>query len=260
MASAAAQKYFNSLPASEQARAKASWGGKDMMDEWFNNAVQAGAVQATGEQRDPNAGAGSAYAAQTGHTQGQSQGVGGSSGLKPGQTPNPGQLRQYAKENGWSEDFDRFNDATLQQWINNNWDAKAMKFTSEKGVPGYVEKPVDVPEGYTAWGQGAISTADAQAKMAAWGQQPQTQQAQPGLAPPPTSQAGAPQKPFEFTPGPPSTEPVRQTGVIKTDRTQNQMPAYSTWQKKYGPKAGPMQANRALGLSRKFAGPLKLGM
>lgn len=172
MASAAAQTYFNSFPADEQQRIRASWGGADRMDEWFNNAVGAGAVQANGQPRDPNAGAAGNT---SGITEGQSAGVSGSSGLKPGQTPTPGQLRQFAKENNWSEDFDRFNDATLQSWISNNWNPATMKFKSEKKdmngnpIPGDVEKPVDTPDGWTAWGQGAIRTQDAQQRMAGWG-------------------------------------------------------------------------------------------
>jgi hypothetical protein len=175
MASAAAQTYFNSFPPAKQESIRASWGGADRMDEWFNNAVGAGAVQSNGQPRDPNAGAGSQLAQQTGATQGQSAGVSGSSGLKPGQTPTPAQLRQFAKENNWSEDFDRFNDATLASWIGSNWNPQTMKFTSEKKdqngnpIPGDVEKPVDTPDGWTAWGQGAIRTSDAQNKMAGWG-------------------------------------------------------------------------------------------
>lgn len=157
----AAETYFNSFPAAEQQRIRASWAGNpNGMQDWFNAAVGAGAVGPDGNPRDPNAGAGSDYAAQTGHTQGQSANVSGASGLRKGQTPSPAQLRQYAKENNWPEDFDRFNDATLQSWISNNWNPKTMMFTSEKGVPGDVFKPVDVPEGYTAWGQGAIKNED----------------------------------------------------------------------------------------------------
>lgn len=176
-----AENYLNSFSPAEQQTIRASWAGNpNGMTDWFNNAVQAGAVGADGNPRDPNAGAGSAQAQQTGHTEGQSAGVGGSSGLKKGMTPTPGQLRQYAKENNWPEDFDRYNDATLQSWISSNWNPQTMMFTSEKkdpngnSIPGNVYKPVDTPDGWTAWGQGAIPTDQANAQMAKWGQPPQS--------------------------------------------------------------------------------------
>ena len=44
MASLQAQHFFGSMSPSEQARIRASWGGADLMDSWYQNAVNAGAV------------------------------------------------------------------------------------------------------------------------------------------------------------------------------------------------------------------------
>jgi hypothetical protein len=126
MASAAAQRYFNSFPAGQQAQIRASWGGADLMDEWFNNAVQSGAVGSDG-MRPTSEGA-------TGPTS--------STGNWTAQ-----QLRDYAKQQGWSEDFARFDTPTLQGWINDYWDPQAMKFRSMRGGEGFFEKPTECPPG-----------------------------------------------------------------------------------------------------------------
>ena len=44
--SGAAQQHFNSQSAADQQAIRASWGGKDMMNEWYANAQKAGAVPA----------------------------------------------------------------------------------------------------------------------------------------------------------------------------------------------------------------------
>jgi hypothetical protein len=126
MASAAAQRYFNSFPAGQQAQIRASWGGADLMDEWFGNAVQSGAVGPDG-MRPTSEGA-------TGPTSSTGNWT-------------AAQLRDYAGQQGWSEDFQRFNDATLQGWINDYWDPQAMKFRSMRGGEGYFEKPTECPPG-----------------------------------------------------------------------------------------------------------------
>ena len=46
--SGAAQQHFNSQSAADQQAIRASWGGKDMMNEWYSNAQKAGAVPANG--------------------------------------------------------------------------------------------------------------------------------------------------------------------------------------------------------------------
>lgn len=49
MASSKAQAYFNQQSAADQANIRASWGGGDMMDEWYQAAVEAGAVAGEGK-------------------------------------------------------------------------------------------------------------------------------------------------------------------------------------------------------------------
>jgi hypothetical protein len=79
------------------------------------------------------------------------------------------ELKAYAAAHGWSEDFDRWKDepATVQAWIRENWDPNARMFRSEKTdtegnrLEGFVEKPVDTPEGWSAWGSNfALRTGD----------------------------------------------------------------------------------------------------
>jgi hypothetical protein len=73
-------------------------------------------------------------------------------------TPTVAQLRQYAVEQQWPEDFKRFDDNTVQDWLNNYWDPNARKFKSAKTgmdgkpVEGRFFKPDDCPEGTQAWG------------------------------------------------------------------------------------------------------------
>lgn len=65
----------------------------------------------------------------------------------------PAALRQHARNQNWSEDFDRFSDAQLQQWLNKYWDPSAGKFKSQHaGVTGYFEKPTECPNGMTPFG------------------------------------------------------------------------------------------------------------
>lgn len=73
-------------------------------------------------------------------------------------TPTVAQLRQYAAQQGWPEDFARFDDNTVQDWISHYWDPNARKFKSAKTdmsgkpIPGTFFKPDDCPEGTQAWG------------------------------------------------------------------------------------------------------------
>lgn len=161
MASAAAQRYFNSFDPGEQARIRASWGGNDaMMDEWFKNAVNAGAIGSDGTQQSRQGSFGGSYGGQMAEG-GYSTNVSGGSGLQPGMKPTPRQLRQYAREQGWSEDFDRYSDAQLQAWLDQPqgskdgwWDPQAMRFHSNSGG-GLVDKPDESAPGETpAWAQG----------------------------------------------------------------------------------------------------------
>lgn len=71
-------------------------------------------------------------------------------------TPTVAQLR--AMRQGQSEDFGRFSDAQIQAWLNESWDPQAQGFRSNKvdqdgnPLPGIVDKPDDVPDGWEAWG------------------------------------------------------------------------------------------------------------
>ena len=131
MASAAAQKYFNSFPPGQQQTIVASWGGADLMDDWFNAAVNAGAVSPSGDR--PTSEGATSPTGSTGDF-------------------TAAQLRQLAQQQGWSEDFARFNDATLQGWINDYWDPSAQKFRSMRGAEGFWEKPTECPPGMSPGG------------------------------------------------------------------------------------------------------------
>jgi hypothetical protein len=79
---------------------------------------------------------------------------------------NKAELVAYAASKGWSEDFARFDDATVNNWIANYWDPSAGAFKSDKTTPegqpieGRFEKPSDTPAGWGAWGQYAIRNDD----------------------------------------------------------------------------------------------------
>lgn len=71
----------------------------------------------------------------------------------------PAELRAKSQAEGWSEDFQRFDDNQLQRWIDSSWDDNAQRFRSEKtdtqgnALPGFYEKPSETPEGWGAWGE-----------------------------------------------------------------------------------------------------------
>jgi len=71
-------------------------------------------------------------------------------------TPTVAQLR--AMRAGQSEDFGRFSDAQVQAWLNESWDPQLQGFRSNKTdqqgnpIPGVVDKPDDVPDGWEAFG------------------------------------------------------------------------------------------------------------
>jgi hypothetical protein len=132
MPSPAAQAYFNSFDPATQQQIQASWGGADLMDQWFQAAQQAGAVSPDGTRKGG----------------GGDQGAGVNTGSgQGGMTPQ--KLRQKAKNEGWSEDFDRFSDELLQGWITRSWDPNKGRFRSEHAPQGatgdwaYVEKPTE---------------------------------------------------------------------------------------------------------------------
>lgn len=132
MAGSKARAYFDSFSPEDQAAIRDSWGGADLMDEWYRNAEDAGAVPVEGGAAP------------------------GGGGWRP---RNKAELVEYAAKNGWSEDFARFDPGTVQHWIDNYWDPNAGAFRTAKTDPqgnpieGFVEKPDDVPEGWEAWGQ-----------------------------------------------------------------------------------------------------------
>lgn len=55
--------------------------------------------------------------------------------------PTPGELRRYAKESGQSEDYARFSDRQLADWIGRKWDVAGGFFTNDFG--DRVEKPTE---------------------------------------------------------------------------------------------------------------------
>ncbi|HXV26950.1 MAG TPA: hypothetical protein VD862_02935 [Candidatus Paceibacterota bacterium] len=70
-----------------------------------------------------------------------------------GRKPTPAELRSYASTQGWSEDFVRFSDAVLQDWIDCCWNVQAKKFNSRReGVAGLWEKPTECPAGMVPGG------------------------------------------------------------------------------------------------------------
>ena len=78
------------------------------------------------------------------------------------------ELKGWARANSWSEDFDRQqgDKRTFDDWIGNYWDANARKFRSEKrdeqgnAIQGWVEKPMDTPEGWSAYRDFAVRSDD----------------------------------------------------------------------------------------------------
>jgi hypothetical protein len=141
--SAAAKKYFASFPADEQARIVASTGGN--LDQWFQNAVAAGAVQPSGD-RNPGE--------QTSDTSGTGGGW------------TPARIRQHFQSQGF-DTFDNIDDNTLWTWINQGlWDPAAKRFKPERQSTDGREidysrqpdfKPSDCPEGYTPTGSGSAA-------------------------------------------------------------------------------------------------------
>jgi hypothetical protein len=225
-------KYFNSFPPEQQAQILASWGGNQgMMELWYQNALAAGAVPPTISQGGSEGG-------------GVPQGTTPSSGWTP---KNKAELQEYARSRGWSEDYQRFDDATVLSWIQNYWDAGTGTFrsakTDEKGNPleGGVEKPDDTPPGWAAWGSGnkAIRTDDPR-YLASQGQQPAAapEAAAPaapttGYTPPVTPTAAPTTAQPTGTPGagtvqPPPGAPVQQfsaPAVTQTPAAQAPAPA-----------------------------------
>ena len=93
--------------------------------------------------------------------------------------PTPEELRAYAASSGWSEDFARYDDPTLNRWISERWDVGRNKFRSyhapqDAGDWAYVEKPsesVTDPSTGTEWGpwgnQDGVNVTEQKARTAA---------------------------------------------------------------------------------------------
>jgi len=93
-----AENYLASFPPDEQQKIRDSWGGQDRLQEWFDNAYRANAVDAQG-----NSTVGTGVTSPgSGHSLQSTADVTG--------------MRAAAREAGMSEDFDRFDEETLQRW------------------------------------------------------------------------------------------------------------------------------------------------
>lgn len=146
MTQAQAEAYFRSIPPAEQQAVRAS--GADILA-WANASENAGDPRALAHSgsRLPGAGTGDYY--------GGNVATGGApSGEWAGQRkPTPAELRAYARQSGWSEDFDRFSDAQLAAWIGSSWDPSVNKFRNQFG--SVVEKPTDDVPGDPTYGPDA---------------------------------------------------------------------------------------------------------
>lgn len=145
----AAQQYYDTLSPEEKQKVDGI-GGPSV--EWFTNAVNAGvpaAVQAAGGKKPGEAG----WEIDGGYT----LGAGGNTADWLGKrTPTPSELRQYAQEQGWSEDFGRYSDRQVAAWLGSSWDQGSNKFKNAQGQ--LVEKPTE-DVGGGGGGQGGGSYA-----------------------------------------------------------------------------------------------------
>jgi hypothetical protein len=114
LASAAAQRYFNAQSPADQAAIRASWNGADLTDEWYQNAVNAGAVSA------PIQGTGAPTTA--------------------------AEAQEYARGTGQPEDYLRFRDPDFERWAP-YWDAASGRYRSSRGAEGIYDKPTECPPG-----------------------------------------------------------------------------------------------------------------
>lgn len=163
-----AQNYFNSFSAADQANIKKSWGGNDLMNEWYSNAQKSGATNAAGAQA-PNTGVSAdqktgLQTIQVDPTRDlRSQGIAsreGEVGWSQPNMPDRTGMRAWAKANGMSEDFDRFDENQMLRWqskIDPSCPPKTPFRSDHDG--GCVEKPIDVspgnPSGYGSGGGAA---------------------------------------------------------------------------------------------------------
>lgn len=132
-----AQKYYNTLTPEQRKDVPMN----DLVN-WFTNAVNAGvpdAVKAAGGR----AGSGeSGWEIEGGYTLDPT----GANAAPPDEwlgkrPPSPSELRRYAREAGWSEDFQRYTDRQVAAWINEGWDVQGNAFRNPGG--DLVEKPTE---------------------------------------------------------------------------------------------------------------------
>lgn len=153
MTAAQAQSYFNSVPASEQQAVRAS--GANIVD-WANASEAAGDPRALSFSGTSLPGAGGGDDTYTGRV---------ATGGQPSSTwigqrkPTPAELRAYAAEQRWSEDFARFSDAQMAAWIGSSWDTGINRFKNDAG--DVVDKPTESGPLSQAkgWATGEASTA-----------------------------------------------------------------------------------------------------
>jgi hypothetical protein len=128
-----AQQYLATLPQAEQDKVNASLQSSgSSLDQWYQAAVNAGdprAVQAAGGQQTEG-GTGN-FVAPTGNEK--------TADWQGKRAPTPQELRQWAKSSGRSEDYARFSDAELAQWLGSHWDVGANSFKNDYG--DLVDKP-----------------------------------------------------------------------------------------------------------------------
>ncbi len=115
-------------------------GGPDQWAlDWFENGVNAGDprfVKMAGGGAGAGWGQGQAEEGEGGIA--DWQGAAPSSEWLGKRAPTPRELRRYARDQGWSEDFQRYDDRQLAQWLNQGgWDVNAGKFE------GGLEKPTE---------------------------------------------------------------------------------------------------------------------
>jgi len=137
----AAENYLASFPPEKQQQIRDSWGGQDLMEEWFQNAVKAGdpgAVQAQGGEDRFRGG----YSGSSAHN-GYDENYGAKKLPKPGPNPTPDEIRAYSWDQGWgTDDYGDITNGQIQQWIDSGkWDPQAGRFKNDYG--DYVDKPYD---------------------------------------------------------------------------------------------------------------------
>jgi hypothetical protein len=143
MPSSGAQKWFNRQSKEEQERILAS---APSIDAWFDNVVKAGGANPDGTPRQGMKGAKSREMEGEGHSGWSQQ---GGYGAIPSDTTG---MRDWARKHGMSEDYDRFDEATLNLWAKQRDPNCPPKFPYQSyNGTGCAEKPIDsglnAPEG-----------------------------------------------------------------------------------------------------------------